>query len=599
MTDELLPYYHRELVFIRRMGAEFAKKYPKIASRLRLSAEGSQDPHVDRLIEAFAYLNARIQHKLDDDFPEITDALLSVLYPHFQRPIPSMAIVQFVLDRAQADLTAGHRITRGTAIDTEPVDGESCRYHTCFDTQLWPCELQAVTLASRPFTAPQTGRSAEARSVLRLSLSTFAPTVHFSQFGCDRLRFYLHATQQHNIHGLYELILNQTREICLATSAGDPSPVVLPATVLKSVGFDSSEAILPHSARMFAGYRLLTEYFSFPEKFLFFDLTELTPSRLAGLKDRMEIYFYLNSTIPELERVVSRDSIRLGCTPIVNLFPQRADPFVLTHTQNEYRVVPDVRRPKALEIYSIDKVQGVSPQSEVVEYQPFYSFKHGMSQEADRTFWTATRRPDASAEAEDVQRAGTEMFLSLVDLDFTPASRPDWSVQVETTCLNRSLPRLLPFGGGRPELELPDGRGPVTAIRCLTAPTPTIRAGLKHLALWKCISHLTLNHLSLSDAEEGADALREILRLYDLNESPEARNLLDGILSVSSRRRGWTSTRIAGRLLPRLGGAHHVGRRQVSGDRRLSFRQRPQPVSGTLRVDQFVYEADRYHQAAC
>ena len=209
---------------------------------------------------------------------------------------------------------------------------------------------------------------------------------------------------------------------------------------------------------------------------------------------------------------------------------------MLTHTQTEYRVVPDARRPTALEIYSINNVQATSPQAEVAKHQPFYSFKHGTSREKNTKFWNATRRPDSSAEGDDAWKSGTDVFLSLVDLDFTPASCPDWTVEVETTCLNRSLPRLLPFGGGRPELELPDGRGPVSVIRCLTPPTPTVRATLKHNALWKCISHLSLNHLSLSDNEEGADALREILRLYDLSDSPEVQNLLDGIISVKSRR---------------------------------------------------------------
>jgi type VI secretion system protein ImpG len=189
VSDELLPYYNRELAFIRGLGAEFAEKYPKIASRLRLSAEGSQDPHVERLIEAFAYLNARIRHKLDDDFPEITDALLSVLYPHYQRPVPSMAIAQFGLDRAQAELVDGYLVPRHTVVETEPVHGETCHYQTGYDTWLWPCELQSASLSARPFVAPATSRSAAAVSVLRLSLSTHRGDVHFKQFGWDRLRF--------------------------------------------------------------------------------------------------------------------------------------------------------------------------------------------------------------------------------------------------------------------------------------------------------------------------------------------------------------------------------------------------------------------------
>jgi type VI secretion system protein ImpG len=536
VSDELLPYYNRELAYIRGLGAEFAGKYPKIASRLRLTAEGSADPHVERIIEGFAYLNARIRHKLDDDFPEITDALLSVLYPHYQRPIPSMAVVQFGLDRSQGELVAGHEVPRGTPIETEYVQGESCRYQTAYDAKLWPFELASATLAGRPFAAPQTSRSAHAKSVLHLSLATFQPAVHFKHMSCDRLRFFLHAAQGQNIHGLYELLLHHAIEVAFARSAQDPQPAVLAKTCLQPVGFGPEHALLPYTAQMFSGYRLLSEYFVFPEKFLFVDLVGLTPQGLSKVDDRLEVYVFLDRSIPDLERTVSRDTFRFGCTPIVNLFRQRADPFVLTHTETEYYVSPDARRKAALEVYSIDRVRATSPQGEVVEYRPFYSFKHGGDAQQQTRFWHAVRRTDPADESNDQWRAGTEVYLSFVDLNFTPATSPEWTVDIESTCTNRNLPGLLPFGGGRPELDLPEGRGVVAQIRCLTPPTHTIRPPLKHRALWKVISHLSLNHLSLSDSLEGADALREILRIYDLTDSPVTHDLLEGIDSVAARR---------------------------------------------------------------
>lgn len=536
MTDELLPYYNRELDFIRRLGAEFADKYPRIASRLRLTGEGAQDPHVERMIEAFAYLNARIRHKLDDDFPEITDALLSVLYPNYLRPLPSMAIVQFSLDRSQAELVAGHTVPRGTLVETEPVHGETCRNRTSYDTTLWPVELQSAVFASRPFAAPQTPRSQQAKSVLQLTLSTFEPSVHFSQLGCNRLRFFLHAGQGQNIHALYELLLNHTVEIGLARSSQDPQPAILPRTAWQSVGFDPTQALLPTTAQSFAGYRILGEFFAYPEKFLFVELHGLTPDKLSRIAGRLEIFVYFDRAVAQLEHTITSETFRLGCTPVVNLFPQRADPFVLTHTNTEYRVSPDARRPAALEIYSIDRVRASSPQGEVVEYRPFYSYKHGQNDDPAAAFWYATRRPNEAEEGIESWRVGTEMYLHLVDLNFSPAARPDWTIDVETTCMNRNLPGLLPFGGGRPELDLPDGRGVVSQLRCLTPFTATIRPPRKHRALWRAVSHLLLNHLSLIDSTDGADALREILRIYDFTDSPATHNLLDGIESVTSRR---------------------------------------------------------------
>src|SRR5439155_12290452 len=172
MSDELLPYYERELSFIRRLGAQFARDHPKIAGRLSLGEGGeSKDPHVERMIEAFAYLNARTRHKLEDEFPELTEALLGVLYPHYQAPIPSLAIAQFELDPEQKQLTAGHTIARHTALESESIDGEPCRFQTGYPVTLWPITMQSATLSKPPFVAPMTPHSSQAEAVLRVVLA--------------------------------------------------------------------------------------------------------------------------------------------------------------------------------------------------------------------------------------------------------------------------------------------------------------------------------------------------------------------------------------------------------------------------------------------
>jgi type VI secretion system protein ImpG len=535
--DELLPYYNRELAYIRTSGGEFAKKYPKIAGRLRLTQSGSQDPHVERVLEGFAYLCARIRHKLDDDFPEITDAMLGVLYPHYQAPIPSMSVVQFNLDRTQAELTSGYQVPRGTLLDTEPVDGDQCHYQTCYNTTLWPFSVESAELSGRPYEAPATRTSAQAPAVVHLRLATFSEAVKFGQFRCDSLRFFLHAGEAHNVYQLYELLFNNTLEIALASSPRDTKPLVLPKTALAAVGFTREEAVLPFSQRSFAGYRLLSEFFAFPEKFLFIDLKGIDPRYLEHVGNRLEIYFYLNRTSPDLERQVSADTFRMGCTPMVNLFTMRADPFVLSHTQTEYRVIPDARRPAAAEIYSIDKVFATSTSGEQVEFAPFYAFKHAVDRAEQNTFWHASRRPNiAESEERGDEDASTEMYLSLVDLNFSPSVPDDWTVDLEVTCVNRDLPRRLPFGGGRPEIDLVGGKGPIAKTLCVTHPTPTRRPPLKARALWRIISHLTLNHLSLTDDEEGTAALREILKLYNTHDTPETRAMLEGVARVKSRR---------------------------------------------------------------
>lgn len=534
MSEELLPYYDRELAFIRELGAEFASRYPRIAGRLRLSEGGSQDPHVERLIQAFALLNARLRHKIDDDLPEITDALLGVLYPHLNRPIPSAAITQFLPDRKQADLTSGHLIPRGTAIETERVLDMPCRFQTCYPVTLWPCEVRQARLAPHPFESPQTRMSGRCEGVLHMELGTFAPSVKFEQFTWDSLRFYLHPGRRQDIDRLYELLFEHTVEVAIARGPGDPKPILLdPKEVIRPVGFGEDEGLLPYPARSFLGYRLLVEYFVLPHKFRFFDLAGLK-NRLAGFEDSMHLYFFVNNLTPELAQDVRTETFRLGATPMVNLFTKTAEPISLTHQQSEYRVVADARRERGMEIWNIDRVTSTDARGGETEYRPFFSFHHASEEAEQRAFWHVSRRPSLR-DGEAGSETATDLFLSFVDLDFSP-NDPDRSFTVETTCFNRDLPSKLPFTGSRPTLDMPNGRGPVGSVVCLSAPTPTHRPKYRQGAYWRLLSHLSLNHLSITSDEDGTAALREILKLYDPIASPESSAAIAGILKVASRR---------------------------------------------------------------
>jgi type VI secretion system protein ImpG len=292
--------------------------------------------------------------------------------------------------------------------------------------------------------------------------------------------------------------------------------------------------MLPYPKRSFLGYRLLPEYFAFPEKFLFFDLTGLDCPARRRAGNQLEVFLYLNRSVADLEQNLSADSFRLGCTPVINLYRQPAEPIELTHTEFEYHVVPDARRPLAHEVYSVDRVTATSPDDEEVEFMPFFSVKHAAGGRAAPAFWHASRRPAESAKGETDR--GTEVYLALVDLGFEPAAPADWTLHVETTCLNRDLPHRLPFGGGQTRLQLAAGGALVSGIDFVTSPTRTLRPALKKGALWGLISHLSLNHLSLVGQSEGADSLREVLKLYDFADAPETRSMIEGIVSVQSRR---------------------------------------------------------------
>ena len=278
MSEEFLTLYNRELDAVRRLAAEFAEAHPKVAGRLRLTADAIEDPHVERLVEAVAFMNARVKLRLEDDFPELTAGLLDTLYPHYLAPIPSFATVQF---QPVPDLEGSHEIASGTEIETEAVNGESCRFRTCHPVTLWPITIEAVALAGRPLTAPPNPAAAGAAACLRISLKVAAPDKTFASLGIKSLRFFLRGAPA---FPLYELIFNHTLSVALAESPNDRNPVILDPACLKSVGFEADEALLPYPKRTLSAYGLLTEYFAFPEKHEYFTVEGIDTHRTAGGK---------------------------------------------------------------------------------------------------------------------------------------------------------------------------------------------------------------------------------------------------------------------------------------------------------------------------
>jgi type VI secretion system protein ImpG len=531
VRDDLLLYYERELSFLRRMGAQFAEQYPKIASRLNIEPDKCEDPHVERLLEAFAFLAARVHLKIDDEFPEITEALLSIIYPHFIRPVPSMTIVDFRMNPAQAQIGTGMKIERGAVLSSRPVAGVPCKFRTCYDTYLWPVSVVAAEWKSPDRLQPAI-KSAEAVAALRLELACWRD-ITFDKAPPNPLRFFLNG-ESGPIHTLYELLCSRVTQILVR----DPSPgsrirpVTLPPDALRPVGFDENQSMLPNPRRSFEGYRLLHELFAFPDKFFFFDLTGLE-SALNGFKNRAELIFLiapfeLTERRQALEVGISAKTFQLACAPAVNLFEQTAEPILISQRRFEYPIVPDVRRPNATEIFSVDEVVSVRPDTqEPVHFEPFYSYHHGSAAKHRQTFWLAARR--ASGRRDD---EGTEMYLSLVDLEQRPVAPDLDSLTVRLTCTNRDIPARLPFGMESGDFEI-EGAVPVQSIVALIKPTPAVRPPTGRSSLWRLISHLSLNYLSL--VSEGKEALQEILKLYDFTNSSYSLKQIEGILQLKSR----------------------------------------------------------------
>ncbi|MCC5810921.1 MAG: type VI secretion system baseplate subunit TssF [Ectothiorhodospiraceae bacterium] len=527
MDDEILSYYNRELAYLRQMGAEFAEKHPKIAGRLRLEKDVVEDPHVSRLIESFAFLTARIRHQLDQGFPEVTQALMGVLYPDFHAPMPSFSILQV---NPRPTRLETHRLPRGTELYTASNPHGTCYYRTCSDAEILPLKVAEARFSPRPFRAPSLPcgpAGEEHQAVLQLKLEAFQGTT-LAELRPDRLRFFLNGQPQLSFR-LYEFLLRHSSAIAIARHPLDPEPVVLGREHLRACGFGDSEAALPEDGRSSSGHRLLMEYFAFPEKFLFIELSSLEEP-LRGFEETATIYIYFDRSHPELIQGVGPDSLLLGCTPIVNLFGRRLEPLDASALGHETRLSVDAGQAGFADIHTLQSLHARSADGETVPLQPFYGSHRNGAGSKPQPFWTVRR--EHSHWQNGRPSPGVDTYLGLVDQDFRiTAPEAGWSISGQALCTNRDLPDKLPFGPGLPLMQFMEG-GSGMLLRCVTAPTPSRRPTLGHATRRHLASSISLQHLT---GEDGLEVLKQTLKLHDFRQDADARSVIDGMTAMQTR----------------------------------------------------------------
>ena len=533
MREELLEYYERELTYLRQMGGEFARKYPKVAGRLLLDPERCDDPHVSRLLEGFALLAARVHRRIDDDFPEICESLIRIIHPGYLRPTPSMTVVECQPDPAQGKKTAGMRVPRGTPLVSKAtVEWLPCRFQTAYDVNLWPFSVAAAEWRQpeRMQRPPRATVGVQAVAAARLRLRCQRDVV-FTGLPLSRLRFHL-AGDASVVYSLYELLSDKCIEIQLRDPKDEKKLISLDPSQLRMIGFDAEESLLPFVRRSMDGHRLLQEYFAFPEKFLFFDLEGLEPLAQAAFGEEAEIVF-LFSSFERAERQqvmelgVNERTFRLGCTPAINLFPQSAEPILLSQTRHDYTIVPDSRHSKVMEIFSIEEVVATNPRlRQSIVLEPMHAYRHQTRNREDLAFWVATRHLNEFGEREP-----STMTISVVDLagSFT---EPEADVlMVRALCTNFDLPSRIQYGSESGDFEA-TGYAAAKTVTALRRPTASINPAGGQGHLWRLISLLSLNYLSLN--EGGRTAMQEILRLHNLAGSTASENEVGSILKMNS-----------------------------------------------------------------
>lgn len=505
--DRFLHYYNQELNYLRHSGRNFSRKYPKIARRLEMGDSESPDPHVERLLESFAFLTGRISQEIDDQYPETATALLNVLYPHLVNPIPAMAIAHLKVDPSNGNLTTGFSIPKRTLLNAEAHEGISCQFSTVYPLKLWPIEVDHVSFSTsnKFYTYGQKPKE----WFLRFDLKSTG--VDFNVMGVDQLDFHIHADRKLALL-IYQTIFAQ-QDIQVYYGTDKKNLYALPKGSIEPLGFAADEMSMPMGSHTIHSYQMIQEYFHLPEKFLFFRIKNLQDILKTHdlITEDLQLFISLDDVSDIYEESITPQNFLLGATPIVNLFPKTTDPFRLDKKQTHYRLIPDQRLDKTTEIYSIDEIIGsIEGQGEPQVLSPYYAFNHHTTLNPETTYWVHKR---ASSLLRDLP--GTDIYLSFVDMNFSPQMPAQQIIHAKTLCTNRYLAEQLPYNCHlTAEVALP-----VSQITCLDRPVKQVHSPQDGANLWKLISQLSVNYLGLTSGEASVEGLKEMLRIYIRNSS--------------------------------------------------------------------------------
>jgi type VI secretion system protein ImpG len=543
MDPRLLRYYERELRHVREEGAEFAKEYPKIAGRIGLDSFECADPYVERLLESFAFLTARVQLNLDAQFPNFTQHLLERLYPNFVAPVPSMAVVQLTPSPREGSLVESFLLPRGTAFRSRLGSGQTaCEYRSGHEVRLWPIQLveaDYTTVVSDVIDAEQVAMP-RAKAALRLVLHC-SGNATFDKLAIQDLPLFLRGGNEISAR-LYEQLTGanigmvvqspeRPRRFCEVTRLG----AVLPH------GLDPEDALLPASERGFSGHRLLQEYFAFPERASFVRVTALREPLRHARGSRVEIVLLFSRAEAVLDGTVQAAHLNLFCTPVVNLFPRTADRVHLAQPQQEHHVVPDRTRPLDLEVYGVTSVIGHGKTGVQREFAPMYAVDARTAPGQTRSYFTVRRQPRALSSRERVRGTrssyvGSETFVSLVDGEhgaFDPSLR---QLAISTLCTNRDLPLHMQLGGGPTDFTMQSG-APVETVRALAGPTAPRQSPAFGEMSWHLIAHLGLDFASITGGQgaQRSASLRELLGLYADVTDPATFKQVQGLIALDAK----------------------------------------------------------------
>ncbi len=509
MKSDFLNYYHQELHAIRKTAKQFAKRNPKVAAHLGLNESAEEDPFVARLIEAVAFLTARLQSKMDDDLLKLSEALCSLLCPSLIDAVPSMAMIQVALDAAEISPV----FIKRHALLTKVCQGEGYHFRTAYPLSLYPIKLAKARLQSKPFSAPNSHFLPESNACLMFEIRRTNKSVNFFSLGMNKVRFYIQADINIRFK-IYELIFAEILDVAIVPSNKEQEICFVGANAIEPVGFQEDDELLPVGKTLPSSHQGLIDFFMLPDKYLFFDIN-LSAADFKNTEDSFCVFFYLREVPHAISSFLNESVFLLNVIPVVNLFSKQAEPIKIDHGQQAYQIVPDAHHPpEGIEIYRVESVFAMDAMQQPTPVPALFGIEHGEHESA--YYWEISRKPSWQTEAGVF--CGDDVFLSLCYLKARDVLR-DFILKIDILCTNRDSIRRLAHFLDEIEFTFPNGEGEnLKNIKLLTPFTKHYPSDRGRDKLWRLISSLNLNYLALEDAEKSLMALKEVIFLYARKE---------------------------------------------------------------------------------
>jgi type VI secretion system protein ImpG len=546
--DDLLPYYERELGILREYAREFSERFPKTAGQMFVAGESSGDPHVERMIQSFALLTARVSKRLEEDYPKFTESMFEATYPHFLRPLPSYSIIRF--DDNRFDRSRILPLPRASTLYGPPGKSAMCKFKSVYEVFLGPITIPGARFS--PIISAPKGLRLPPTASSCVSIEVDGAVFDKGSAPVAKLRVFIDGDPSFRAALIDALFMHA---VDAYVQSGEDGPWRKSSSFpIALAGLSEEEAMLPVTPRSHPAFRLLTEYFCYSEKFNFIDLDL---AQIAGLVSPESKRFTLHVPLAGLDAdsdaarllaALSPAKLVLGCTPIINLYQKPGAPIYLWQTTSDYTIVPEHSRPQDFEIYSVEQVRMLrssNGRTVVTEFRPLYDV-HGDAGGGPGNYWIA-RRSDAIASISP----GYEFNIDLIGENLDLHIKHSTTISSELLVTNRDLPTQLPIGAERGDLQ-GDRLESTIFIRLLRKSSPTCRFSADKGGHWRLISHLTLNHSTVDMA--GLADLRSMLSLYNVARSVTVQRQINGIVGLECGAvRAWVGTHPVACLMPGIG----------------------------------------------